>query len=233
MFGLLKEKKACLPVYEETSITDVRYVVVDTELTGLNERKDSIVSVGAVRMTGGSIGLGSAFSRLVSPGSGLSPASIMIHEITPSDVVLKPNIDTVLTEFMEFCGDAVLVGHFISIDLAFINRELKRMRGAPLANAAVDTCSLYEWLRKRLAAPGCPSPPNDSRKLYDLAKCFGIEVSGAHKALMDAFMTAQLFQRLLPLLTKAGVRSAGELVRIGSPFKGGDRFKLSGEISNF
>jgi DNA polymerase III subunit epsilon len=233
MFGLLKDKKAGLPVDEETAVTDVRYVVVDTELTGLNEKKDSIVSVGAVRMTGGSIGLGSAFSRLVSPGSGLSPASIMIHEITPSDVVLKPNIDTVLTEFMEFCGDAVLVGHFISIDLAFINRELKRMRGAPLANAAVDTYSLYEWLRKRPAAPGCPSPPNDSRKLYDLAKCFGIEVSGAHKALMDAFMTAQLFQRLLPLLARAGVGSAGELVRIGSPFKGGDRFKMSGEISNF
>ena len=45
-------------------------VVVDTELTGLDEKKDSIVSIGAVRMTGGRIELGDMFYRLVSPRDG-------------------------------------------------------------------------------------------------------------------------------------------------------------------
>ena len=50
------------------------YVVVDTELTGLDEKKDSIVSIGAVRMTGGRIELGDMFYRLVSPRTQLTAA---------------------------------------------------------------------------------------------------------------------------------------------------------------
>ena len=44
-----------------------KYVVLDTEVTGLDEKKDSIVSVGAVRMRGGSIALGDTFYRLLKP----------------------------------------------------------------------------------------------------------------------------------------------------------------------
>ncbi len=56
MFGLTGRKDKKLRTSAKTPITDVRYVVVDTELTGLDEKKDSIISIGAVRMTGGRIG---------------------------------------------------------------------------------------------------------------------------------------------------------------------------------
>ena len=133
----------------KTPITEVRYVAVDTELTGLDENKDSIVSVGAMRMTGGRIDLGETFYRLVSPRTELTAASVVIHEIMPSEVVASPVIEPVLAEFLEFCGTDVLVGHFISIDLAFLNREMKRLRGHTIPNAVLDTFSIYEWLRKR------------------------------------------------------------------------------------
>ena len=217
----------------ETPITDIRYVVVDTELTGLDEKKDSIVSIGAVRMTGGNINIGTTFSRLVKPGTVLSAASVVIHEIVPSEVLMKPDIDAVLSEFFDFCGGDVLVGHFLSIDLAFINQERKRIAGSPVKNPAIDTFSVYEWLRKRAVSYDCPSFPQAGYKLYDIAKCFGIEVSGAHQALMDAFITAQLFQQFIPMLVDAGVRRIGELLKIGDPFKGGERFRTSGEIANF
>jgi len=58
-------------------------------------------------------------------------------------------------------------------------------------------------------------------------------VSGAHNALMDAFASAQLFQRYIPALIGAGARDVGELLKIGIPFKGGDRFELTGEFLNF
>lgn len=214
-------------------ITDVRYVVVDTELTGLDEKKDSIVSMGAVRMTGGNIHIGTTFSRLVKPCTELSAASVVIHEIMPSEVCMKPDIDTVLAEFLDFCGGDVLVGHFLSIDLAFINREAKRTAGRPVSNPAIDTFGVYEWLRKRAVSYDCPSFPQAGYKLYDIAKCFGIEVNGAHQALMDAFITAQLFQQFIPMLVDAGVRHIGELLKIGDPSKGGERFRTAGEITNF
>ena len=47
-------------------IGEANYVVVDTELTGLNPRSDSIISIGAMKMLGSRIDLGNAFYRLIS-----------------------------------------------------------------------------------------------------------------------------------------------------------------------
>ncbi len=229
----LFERKKKFALDESTPIGDMRFVVVDTELTGLDEKKDSIVSIGAVRMTGGRIDLGDTFYRLVSPRTALRAESVVIHEITPSEVVQSPGIEAVLAEFLHFCADDVLVGHFISIDLAFLNREMKRLYRSGIANPAVDTFSIYEWLRKRERSRGCLSTPLAGFRLYDIVKCFAIPVNGAHNAVKDAFTTAQLFQRFLPLLSEAGARDRGDLLRIGIPFEGGDQFRLSGEFNNF
>ncbi len=233
MLGLFERNEKKLKVDGKTPVTEARYVVFDTELTGLDDHKDSIVSIGAVRMTGGSIDIGNTFYRLVSPHSELSAASVVIHQITPSDVASKPSIDAVLTEFLDFCGDAVLVGHFVSIDLSFLNREMKRARLANIANPAVDTFSVYEWLRKRNKSRDCPSTALKGYRLYDIAKCFDIAVNGAHNALADSFITAQLLQRFLPQLAEAGAKDIGDLIALGIPFKGGDWIGLSGEFSNF
>ena len=100
MFGLFNRKQKHA-IDESTLISDVRFVVMDTELTGLDEKKDSIISVGAVRMTGGTINLGDSFYRLVSPGTELNAASVCIHEITPSEVAEQPGIEAALAELLE------------------------------------------------------------------------------------------------------------------------------------
>lgn len=233
MRGFLKGITQKRPAVDEHAlITEARYVVADTELTGLDEKKDSIVSIGAVRMAGGRIEVGKTFYRLVHPASELCAKSVVIHGITPSEVMKQPAIDAVLREFTEFCGDDIVVGHFVSIDLEFINREMLRTQGAALANPAIDTFSVYEWLWKRSRFLTTDSRQTGFR-LYDIAREFGIPVADAHNALMDAFITAQLFQRLIPMLAKMEVGELGELLKIGSPFKGGDRFRLTGEFSNF
>ncbi len=214
-------------------MTEAHYVVVDLELTGLDEKKDSIVSIGAVHMHGGAIDLGNTFYRLVSPRTELKASSVVIHEITPSEVAKEPSIDSLIGEFLDFCGDAILVGHFVDIDLGFLNRELKRIRGTRLVNPVIDTISIYEWLRKRNKSGSCPATLFSGYRLYDIVKCFGISVNGAHNALMDAFTTAQLLQRFFPLLKEAGAKDISDLLIIGFPFKGGDRFGLLGEFGNF
>ncbi len=229
----LFEKRETPAIDRRTPIAGARYVVLDTELTGLDENRDSIVSVGAVRMTGGRIELGDTFYRLASPRTELSAASVVIHEITPSEAAASPAIDEVLAEFLAFCGEDILVGHFIGLDLAFINREPKRMRRPAIGNPAVDTFSVYEWLRKRDRTRECFATPLAGHRLYDIGKCFGVPVNGAHNAIMDAFATAQLFQRFIPMLAGGGARDIDDLLRLGIPFEGGDRFGLTGEFSNF
>lgn len=215
-----------------TPLAEADYVAVDTELTGLDEKKDDIVSLGALRMKGGTIEMGDTFYRLVKPASALTAASVVIHEITPSEVVLKPVIDTVLAEFVQFLRGAVVVGHFVSIDLSFLNRELRRISGRPLLSPALDTYVLYEWLDRRQSPHPAFATPLKDRKLYEVARRFDIPVSGAHNALMDAFLTAQVFQRLIPLLMRAGIRTIGELLSIGNPAKGGDAYRAGSAPCN-
>lgn len=215
------------------SLEEATYVVADTELTGLNERKDSIVSIGAIKMTGGRIDLGKTFYRLINPERMLTAESVVIHHITPSDVIQKPSVDTVLAEFMDFCGNDIIVGHCLCIDLGFINRELKRLRGHSLLNGAVDTFSLYCVLREKMASHKLFAAPLKDFRLYEMARCFDVPVQGAHNALMDAFITAQLFQRFLPLLAESGIRDVGSLLKAGDPFKGGDSYRVAGESHNF
>jgi len=234
MFKFFKLKKqAELNIDKNRSILDTRYVVIDTELTGLHEKKDAIISMGAVRMTGTKIELGSTFHQLIKPEAGFKPDSVIVHGITPSDVSMQPHIEAVLAEFLDFCDNDVIVGHCVSIDLSFINKEMKRISGETIQNPAIDTYMMYEWLLRKAPTHSCFSASRKVSALYDIAKCFGIAIRGAHDALADSFITAQLFQRFIPIFIDLGVKQIGDLLTIGHPYEGGDTFKISGEISNF
>lgn len=215
-------------------IEDATYIVLDTELTGLDENKDSIISIGAVRMRGGIISLADTFYRLVNPRTPFRSESVVIHEITPSDVDGEPDIETALSEFLLFCCDDILVGHCVSIDLGFLNRQTRQSFGLSMKNPAVDTFSIYCWLRKRQAdSRDLPHIFTDSG-LYTIAQYFGIDVRNAHNALTDAFIAAQVFQRFIPMLVKNGIRDTGDLLRIGTPsMGGGDTVSLSLESFSF
>jgi len=198
-------------------LDEVCYVVIDTELTGLDSRRDSIVSLGAVKMTGGRIDFGNTFYKMVKPGTDLTSESVVVHGITPSDVAELPSIDSVIDEFLGFCKGCVVTGHFLSLDLMFLNKELKRLSHGALNNPIVDTCSVHDWIKHQSGDFSRHFGENGDKDLFSLAKKYGIEVTGAHNALMDAFVAAQLFQRFLSLLPGLGVKTIKDLVKIGRP----------------
>lgn len=208
------------------------FVVVDTELTGLNERKDSIVSIGAVRMTGSSICLGDSFYRLVKPRTALTRDSVIIHGIMPSEVAEEQDGARVLAEFLAFCNTAIMVGHCVLIDLTFIDRELRNLTVRRPDVPVVDTAQLFSWMGGRGLLQRCMKEVPHRADLYRLAHCLEIPVSESHHAMADAFITAQVFQRFLPLLAQEGILTVGDLIRIGDPHGGGDRFSSTGEIAN-
>ncbi|MHB8844304.1 MAG: 3'-5' exonuclease family protein [Nitrospirota bacterium] len=124
--------------------------------------------------------------------------------------------------------------YFAAIDLGFLRRDVRRISGVPLENPVIDTFSIYTWLRKRMREASCFAGQEQGVALYDVARCFHIVVEKAHNAAQDAFLTAQLLQRFLPLLQDVGVRDMGDLLRIGAPFAGGDHHhRPTGEFSNF
>ena len=65
------------------------------------------------------------------------------------------------------------------------------------------------------SGPGLPRLQDP--RLPALARALGVPCRGEHNALGDAFVTAQVFQRLLRRLERWGVTTTGELLRIGDP----------------
>jgi DNA polymerase-3 subunit epsilon len=88
---------------------------------------------------------------------------------------------------------------------------------APLGNPALDTVSLYGWLRQRSVDHPAFSLDLPGLSLFDLAAAFEIPVEAAHTAIGDAYVTAQVFQRLLPHLVHAGIDTLSALRRVGDP----------------
>jgi DNA polymerase-3 subunit epsilon len=131
---------------------------------------------------------------------------------------MRPGIESILDNFLGFCEGAVIVGHFISLDLKFLAREIKRAGFGSLGNPAVDTCMLHDWITDQ----GNGFSSNyfgrmESKDLFSLAKKYQVPIQGAHNSLMDAYITAQIFQRFMVILKKLGVRSLKDLMRIGKP----------------
>ncbi len=203
-------------VRKNSPLRECPFVVFDTELSGLDPRKDFIISIGAIKMTGGTIHINKEMSRLVRPEGEMSKKNVEIHGITPGELEEKESLEAVLPDFLDFIKDSVLVGHFINIDIKFMNRALKKIYSMKLANPALDTHSIHEWLYENgVAFKKHYQGGSTKTDLFSVSQRYGITVDTAHDALNDAFVTAQLFQRFLYFLHAESMHTLNDLLDIG------------------
>ena len=161
------------------------YVVFDLETTGTSCKTDKIIEISAVRAKAGEII--SEFSTLVNPECPIPYYASEVNGITDRMVSGAPLLEDVLPEFLDFIGEAVLVGHNIhSFDMKFIYRECSDIYGQVPGNDYIDTLAL---------ARAC-LPELSHHKLTDLAKHFGLSTKGAHRALNDCRMNQLVYERL-------------------------------------
>lgn len=202
----------------KSAIENIRFIVFDTELTGLDPGHDSILSIGAIRVEHGMILPDQSFYRLVQPATDLRSETVVIHGITHSDLDRAEPLATVLADFGDFVEGGVLVGHFVHIDLDFVNRAFKKLQMSRLGNPAVDTAILHDFLYENDNAfarhHGGMTTKTD---LFSMARRYGIELKQTHNAFDDALLTAQLFQRFLPFLPGCGIRTLRELQAVARP----------------
>ena len=120
-------------------------MVLDLETTGGSPADDAITEVGAAKFRGGEC-LGT-FQTLVNPGV---PDPAVDHRTSPASprrwCCPRRRIEEVLPSFLEFVGDAVLVGHNVRFDVGFLQAALRAAGPARLTNRAVDTCALARRL---------------------------------------------------------------------------------------
>ncbi|HEY3374226.1 MAG TPA: 3'-5' exonuclease [Candidatus Aquicultor sp.] len=228
LFSAMSEQSGSYDSSSQRSIEQAKFVILDTELTGLNGRSDSIVSVGALKMVGKRIHTGDIFYRLVRPETELTGKSIIIHGITPADVESEPDIEAIMPDLLEFVQGSILVGYCPQIDLEFLNKEIQRLYGRMLDNQVIDVLTVYRWVGRRMLGDSVCQPLS----LYEIARNFDIAPKGSHNALMDAFITAQVFQRLLHILSDLGIEKTSELYNISNPSKVGDALRYYAGTGN-
>jgi len=199
----------------DPDLKDVNFVVVDVETTGGRPGPAKITEIGAVRIEG--LRVVSTFHSLINPQRPIPAKIIEITGITPDMVRGAPRIELLMPKVMDFMKDAVVVGHNIQFDLAFLNYELSRLDGRRLGEGAFDTLKL-----SRLLAPGLPN-----HRLATVAGALGSSVETFHRALADASATAHVFLTLVGRLQERGITQLNQARSFTDPLHKRDRHKLA------
>ena len=161
------------------------YVVFDLETTGTSCVYDEVIEISAVKVQDGQVV--EEFSTLVNPQTPIPFEATDVNGITDKMVADAPTFDKALTDFLEFVGDMVLVGHNIqSFDMKFICRDAVKFFGKTIGNDYIDTLPLARIYVSELR----------HHTLTDLAHHYGIKTTGAHRALHDCRMNQQVFECL-------------------------------------
>ena len=186
-----------------TPLHQVTFVVVDIETTGGTAADGGITEIGAVKVRGGEVL--ATLKTFVNPGCTIPRQITMLTGITEAMVSTAPPPDAVLPAFLEFCGDAVLVGHNVRYDLGYLNGALERSGRPRLANRSLDTLALARRL-VRDEVPNC--------RLGTLASRFRLDHRPSHRALDDALATVDLLHLLIERAGAFGVCGLDDLIAL-------------------
>jgi DNA polymerase-3 subunit epsilon len=182
----------------DTPVDQVRFVVLDSETTGLNPRKDRIVSIGAIAVMNQEILIEDSFEALLKVE--YNSSAVTVHGVTREESRAGLDEPVALERFLKYLGDGVIVGHHIGHDVETFNTAYERHFGFRLENASLDTMDLTLHLERDGAFAGREAIREFS--LDALCGLFGVTPHDRHTAPGDAFMTALVFQRLLRLAAK-------------------------------
>ena len=194
---------------EDAPAEQVRFVVLDTETTGLDPRRDRIITIGAVAVQSGEILLDDAFEALLKIA--YNNSSVTVHGITRDEAIGGMEEAEALSLFLEYLLDGVIVGHHIGHDIEALNCACERHFQLKLKNRSLDTMDLTLNLKDAGAFGDRPMAAGFT--LDALCETFGISPHDRHTAGGDAFLTAQIFQRLLRAAKTAGNDTLGALCR--------------------
>ena len=127
------------------------YIAFDVETTGLNPMENEIIEIGALKVRNGKVA--ERFMEFIHPQSPISTAITDLTGITNEMVASARTRGEVVSDFLDFCEDDVLIGHNVSKDLdskslgslcAYYNIENKSAHRA--YHDALATAKLYQTL---------------------------------------------------------------------------------------
>jgi DNA polymerase-3 subunit epsilon len=193
---------------------EVRFVVFDTETTGLDLAKNRLLSIAGVAMSGAEVALDDTFDVMVAQADVGGADAAVVHGLISNDLVGGLPEGEAVARFLAFAADSVLVAHHAWFDLRMLQKAIAPYRGAKVWSPVVDTAQLARRVEVGPMPTGDAHGAEDreSYRLDNLVRRYAIEVPERHTAAGDALATALLFQRLLRKAERRGITTLGDLL---------------------
>ncbi len=182
---------------------DNTYVVFDLETTGLNNKIDKIIEIGAVKIKNGEII--DRYSTFVNPERPIEPKISKLTGIYNEMVADYGTEEDIVPEFLEFIGESILVAHNASFDVGFI-RRFAREKGSNIDNTVIDTLELSRALLPKL----------NNFKLDTVCNELNVSLENHHRAVNDAEATALCFIEFVKRLKEKGISNVNEINAVGT-----------------
>ncbi len=197
MYRTLPEPSLASPLHSQ------RMVVVDVETSGLDPRRDRLLSIGAIVVIDGLVRLEQSFEVILQQNKASPEQNILIHGIGGSAQLDGCEPAAALIAFLMFVRKDPLLAYQADFDRIVIQRATSSVLGITLSNL---------WLDLALLAPALDPPNAISETLDEWLSVYDIENYSRHDALADALSTAELF---LALLGRAhAIRTCADLDRL-------------------
>jgi len=187
---------------------DAEFAALDFETTGLDLRRDAVVSFGVVPVRQGRIDLSQAIYQEVAPEVPLSHRSITVHHLRPMDLVDAPPLGDVIQDLRTSLEGRYLLTWSAEIEASLLARAFGGRVRRWLART-IDVLRLAV-LTDRLEGR---DPPEGAYTLGETVARAGLPQEEAHDALNDALMTAEMFLALAARLAPFGLQDVRSLAR--------------------
>ncbi|MBM4426462.1 MAG: hypothetical protein FJ031_04405, partial [Chloroflexi bacterium] len=174
-------------------------VSLDIETTGLDENREAIIEVAAVKFNGWRIE--GEFNTLINPGKQIPDFITGLTGIDNAMVSNAPRLRDIAHELTAFVGDAPILGHNVKFDIGFL-----RKAGLFEYQQTIDTYELASVLM----------PAASRYNLGALGQQLNIPLPATHRALDDARVTHACYVRLLDLASELSLETLQEIVELGN-----------------
>jgi DNA polymerase-3 subunit epsilon len=184
------------------------FTVLDTETSGLDPGKDSILSFGGVKISKAKILIHQSVEWYPeATDSGKKTAAIHGLVNVPNTLSKEEFAMNVL----DYISNSIIVGHHIGFDLEILKNFLKPFGITQLKNPVIDTYHLAVRLEHG-PMHDLSSIKKEDYSLDSLCKRYQIAMDDRHTAAGDAFLTAQLFLKLLAKAQSKGITTFQSLI---------------------
>jgi DNA polymerase-3 subunit epsilon len=178
-----------------------RYLVLDTETTGLEPRQGhKIIEIGCVELIERRL-TGNNYQQYLNPEREIDEGALEVHGISLSDLEDKPTFAQVADDFLAYIRGATLVIHNAAFDVGFLNHELGLLERGP--GSIADYCEVIDTLlMARELHPG-------QRNSLD-ALCQRYFISNEHRTLHGALLDSEILAEVYLAMTGGQLNLLGE-----------------------